>query len=277
MIILVALYVAIFAAKATYDLATYDETGSDVGVSHSYGNNLRADISVKNVASDRKEYTGTAGTQVFDQKYERVASTSAKTTAYEDDLSRLNASIEETQAVVQMENVQGLPGNRMLSRAIGVRPEYFDACLEAVQSIGIPISSTSQKTDKTYEFRQMLAYKQELEKRLESYVTLRSHEGSINERLNLEDKIIDVESQLLKQAVDLGEYSDENALCTIYVSLYEGSRVNAARKIWSAFLWVNGCYFAMLGCVVALTIAAVILTKAYRFFSAPAAGSKKNE
>jgi len=275
--ILIVLYLAIFAARAAYDLATYSDQDPDVGTNYLY-NSLRGDLVVKNFASDRKEYIGTAGPQVLDQKYERVASTSAKTTAYDDDLSKLNAAIEGSQAVVQMENEQGLPGSRRLFRAIGVKPEYFDVCFEAVQSIGIPISSTSQKTDKTYEYRQMLAQKQELEKRLESYIALRSHEGTINERINLEDKIIEVESQLLKQAVDLGEYSDENALCTINVSLHEGSPVSVARKIWNAFLWTNGCYFTVLGCAVALVVIAVVLVKAYRFLgTAFTADKKKNK
>ena len=73
------------------------------------------------------------------------------------------------------------------------------------------ISVTTQKTDKTYEYRQMLALKSEMEKRLENYISLRGRSGSIQEMLSLEDKIIEVESLLLKQAVDLGEYSDDNA------------------------------------------------------------------
>lgn len=276
-IILIAVYVAIFAARTVYNLVTYDDQIPGGSVNYAY-NNLRSDFAVQNFASERKEYIGTAGTQVLDQKYERVASTAARTAAYDDDLSKLNASIEESQAVVQMENEQGLPGSRRLTRAIGVKPEYFDVCLEAIRSVGTPISSVLQKTDKTYEYRQMLAQKQELEKRLESYVMLRSHEGSINERLNLEDKIIEVESQLLKQAVDLGEYSDENALCTINVSLYERGRISVANKIWNAFLWTNGCYFPILGCVVGLAAAAVVLVKAYRFLGAVLkAGGKKNK
>ena len=267
-VLLIALYVLIFAARAAYDLLTYDDPNPSVGENYLYAslkNDMRA---TQNVATLRKEYEGVSGAQALDQKYERVASVSAKTVAYEDDLARMNAAIDETQAVVQMENEQGLPGGRKLSRVIGVKPQYFDTCLEAVQALGIPISSTSQTIDKTYEYRRMLAQKQELEKRLESYITLRSHEGSINEKLNLEDKIIEVESQLLIQAVDLGEYSDENALCTINVSLHEGSPVSASRKIWNAFQWTNRCYFSLLGGVVALCLAAVVLTKSYRFLSA---------
>jgi len=199
----------------------------------------------------------------LDQKYERVASVSTKTVSYDSDVARLDAAIEQSQAVVQRENVQGIAGSRRLSRAIGVKPEYFGDCLADIQEIGALVSSTSQITDKTYEYRQMLAQKQELEKRIESYQALRSHGGSINELLSLEDKIIEVESQLLQQSVDLGEYSDDNSLCTINVSLYEGSPVSIAYKTWDAFVWTNKCYFAILAGLSLVCIAAVILVYAY--------------
>ena len=136
-----------------------------------------------------------------------------------------------------------------------------------MKKVGVLVSSTSQTNDKTYEYRQMLAQRQEMEKRLDSYTALREHSGSINEMLNLEDKIIEVESMLLQQAVDLGEYSDDNALCTINFSLYEGNPMNVGGIIWGAFLWATACYFAILGGVVSLCIAAVVLIKAFTFFS----------
>lgn len=267
-LLLLALYLGIFAARIAYDLATYEDPAPAVGTNYLY-NSLKGDAFVlQNFASDRREFQGASGMEILDQKYEQIASISAKTIAYDKDLAKLDAAIEENQAVVQTENMSGLPGSRRLSRMIGVKPQYFDDCLEAVQAVGSMISITSQKTDKTYEYRQMLAQKQELEKRLESYITLRNTEGSINEKINLEDKIIEVESQLLRQAVDLGDFSDENALCTINISLHEGSPVSASRKIWNAFVWTNSCYFSILGASVALCIAAMVLTKAYRFFSA---------
>jgi len=258
-IALVALYLTMFAARVVYDLITFDDPPPVAGDNYLF-TSLKE---TKNVASLRKEYEG--GVQTVDQKYERVASVSARTVAYDDDLTRLNEAINGTQAVVQMDNEQGLEGGRRLSRRIGVRPEHFDACLAAVREVGVPISYTSQTTDKTYEYRQMLATRQELEKRLESYISLRSHDGGINEKINLEDKIIEVESQLLMLAVDLGEYSDENAFCTINVSLYEGSPVNAARKIWNAFMWTNAAYIAMLAGAAAVCITVVVLVKTYRF------------
>ena len=264
-IALLALYVVIFAARFIYDIVTYEDPAISVNY---YYNGYKNDLRVSsNVASFRKEYTGgTAGSiEVLEQKYEQVANISAKTVSFDDDLAKLDAAIDQAQAVIQTEVAQGLAGSRTITRVIGVKPQYFDSCLEAAKKIGILISSTSQKTDKTYEYRQMLAQKQELEKRLESYVSLRGQSGSINERISLEDKIIEVESMLLQQAVDLGEYSDDNALCTINVSLYEGNPASAVRIIWNSFTWATTFYLSVLAGIVLLCIAAVVLIKTYLF------------
>ena len=267
-IVLLALYAGIFAARFAYDLITYEDPAiSDNYYYTGYKDELR--MSFSNVASFRKEYAGeVAGSiEILEQKYEQVATISAKTVSFDDDLAKLDTAIEQAQAVIQTEAAQGLAGNRKVTRVIGVKPQYFDSCLEAVKEVGILNSSTSQKNDKTYEYRQMLAQKQELEKRLESYVSLRERSGSINEMLSLEDKIIEVESLLLQQAVDLGEYSDDNALCTINISLYEGNPASMARIIWNSFKWATTCYFCILGGIAALCIAAVIIVKAYSFLN----------
>ena len=275
-IILIALYVFIFAARFTYDLLTYEDPATSVNYYFSgYKDELRL---ANNVASFRKEYAGevAGNVQVLEQKYEQVATITTKTVSFDDDLARLDAAIEQAQAVIQTEVAQGLAGSRTITRVIGVKPQYFESCLEAIKGIGILNSSTSQKNDKTYEYRQMLAQKQELEKRLESYASLRERNGSINEMLSLEDKIIEVESMLLQQAVDLGEYSDDNAFCTINVSLYEGNPASIARIVWNSFTWATACYFCILGGIVLLCIIAVVLIKTYIFLGrALTADSKK--
>lgn len=274
-IALIALYVLIFIARSVYDLITYEDlTISDGFV---YTGLKEEALMMSNVASYRKEYKGAAGVEVLDQKYEQIASVSAKTVKYDDDLAKLDSVIEGSQAVVQTENAQGLAGGRKLTRKIGVKPQFFDECLAGVSKIGTPISSTTQKIDKTYEYRQMIAQKQEYEKRLESYIALRDHGGSINELLNLEDKIIEVESQILRQSVDLGEYSDDNALCTINFSLYEGNPVSIARKIWNAFVWTNKCYFAVLGGALMICVSAALFVAIYFFIKKTITSDKKSE
>ena len=262
LLILLAMYILIFAARTVY-VFTSDTPLELVPSSSSVYSNLSSNRSFQNYASEKRVYDGLSGTQVLSQKYERIASISTRTTSFDADLAHVNKAIADAQAVVQLNNEQGLPGNRRLTRAIGVRPENYDACLDTLKSIGTLVSSTSQTTDMTYEYNQMLAQKQELEKRLESYKALRSHEGAVYEKISLEDKIIEVESQLLRQAVDLGEYSDENALCTINITLIETGNVRIAVKIGEAFRWTNSFYFPMLGGAVTFALAAIVFVKAY--------------
>ena len=278
------LYALIFAARLAYDFAGNEDLAINGGLVYAgytgYTGNAAVPDDPKalrptsNVASLRKEYAGAAGIEVLDQKYEQIASVSAKTASYDSDLAKLDSAIEQSQAVVQTENAQGLAGARKLARKIGVKPQYFDACLESVKRIGVTVSSTAQKIDKTYEYRQMLAQKQELEKRLESYAALRSHGGTVNELLSLEDKIIEVESQILSQSVDLGEYSDDNALCTINFSLYEGRPAGLARRVWNAFVWSGKCYFALLGGIAAVCLAAALLVTLYLYLMKKLTGGK---
>ena len=259
------LYAVIFAARFVYDIITFEDPA--VSVNYYYGGYRDELKMTPNVASLKKEYAGeTAGSiAVLEQKYEQVATITAKTVSFESDLLKLDAAIESAQAVIQTEAAQGLAGSRTLTRVIGVKPQYFDECLNSVKQIGMTITSTSQKTDKTYEYRQMLAQKQELEKRLESYKSLRGRSGSVNEMLSLEDKIIGVESLLLQQAVDLGEYSDDNALCTINVSLYEGNPTNPMRVIFNSLRWATICYLCVIAGIIFVCIAAVVLIKTYIF------------
>ena len=265
LILLLALYILIFVGRFIYDIVTYEDPAISGNYYYTgYDSDMKK---TSNVASFRKEYAGVNVNtpEILEQKYEQVATISAKTVSFDDDLAKLDAAIENSQAVIQTEVAKGLVGNRTVTRVIGVKPQYFNSCLEAVKDVGMLISSTSQKTDKTYEYRQMLAQKQELEKRLDSYVSLREHSGSINERLKLEDSIIEVESRLLQQAVDLGEYSDDNALCTINISLYEGDSANFARIIWNSFVWTNKCFFTIIGLLLLLCLAIFVLVKTYIF------------
>jgi len=276
-IALLALYVIIFGARLTYDLVTYEDPTVSVNY---YYTGFRDEIaSFSNFASFRKEYTGmVAGSiEILEQKYEQVANIVTKTLSFDDDLAKLDVAIEQAQAVVQTESAQGLYGSRTITRTIGVKPQYFESCLKAAKDVGQLVSSNAQKNDKTYEYRQMLAQKQELEKRLDSYKSLREHSGSIIEMLSLEDKIIEVESMLLNQAVDLGEYSDDNALCTINVTLYEGNPTNFGRIIWISFKWASVCYFCILGGSAAICIAAVVIVKTYIFFKSKFTSDNKKK
>lgn len=262
----IALYFIIFAARAVYDLITFQETSITDNYNIYYNGEKEDKSSIKNYASQRMEYPAEgSATSVLDQKYERIASIVSKTVRYNEDIERLNAIVEENKAVVQMENSRGLIGNRRVDLVIGVRPENFDAMQTAVSAIGRITSSTTTKTDKTYEYRQMLAEKQTLESRLASYEELKERGGSISEMLQIEDKIIEVESQIQQQMIGLGEYSDDNALCTINFSLYEGSEAGTLRKLWNALTWSTVTYLIIIGVLSLTAFGAFVIAAVWNY------------
>ena len=254
----IVLYFAIFLARAVYDIITFKETDAVDNYNIYYVAEKDA-RSVSNYASEQMVYNvGGAEAAVLDQKYERIASIISKTVNYDADMEHFNAILDEHKAVIQMENRRGLPGGRRADFTIGVRPEAFDAMQEAISRIGAIVSSSVIKTDKTYEYRQMLAEKETLERRRASYEELRKFGGSIPDLLSLEDKIIEVESQIQQQLIGLGEYSDDNALCTINYTLYEGSEAGTLRKLWNALKWSTATYAIILCIVIFTAIAARI-------------------
>lgn len=268
----IALFFVIFAARGIHDLYSYND--SDIVIQNNYPDySFSVGIGssyIKNYATQRMEFKDSAGlivggtdasVSVLDQKYERIANIVSKTVSYDADLKHFNEILEENRAVVQNEQQQGLPGRRSIELVIGVRPENFDAMQEKVSNIGKNISYTITKTDKTYEYRQMLAEKDTLERRRTSYEELKNKSGSISELLQLEAKIIEVDEQIQQQLINLGEYSDDNALCTINFSLYEGTRTSAMRLLWGSFLWSTGVYMSIIGVLLFVAFAAFVIVK----------------
>ena len=255
---LIILYLIILFARAIYDLNTYSdaEAANNYNVYFSAEKEIR---SVNNYASETMVYnTEGAAVSSLDQKYERIADIVSRTVNYDADMDRFNVILTEYGAVIQMENRRGLTGGRRADLTVGVRPDAFDAMQDAVSQIGVVVSSSITKTDKTYEYRQMLAEKETLESRRASYEELRKLGGNIPDLLSLEDKIIEVESQIQQQLIGLGEYSDENALCTINYTLYEGTEAGVLRKLWNALKWSTATYAIILGVMIFTAFAAFV-------------------
>ncbi|MCL2059919.1 MAG: DUF4349 domain-containing protein [Oscillospiraceae bacterium] len=261
LLIYAVIYIVLFIARAAYDLATFTDLDIDDNY-NIYYTAERADIkAVSNYASVKMPIVAdvAAAVGVLEQKYERIASIVSKTIDYDADIGQFNAVLEAHSAVIQMENRRGLPGGRRVDLTIGVRPESFDTMVAAISQIGAIISSSTTTTDKTYEYRQMLAEKETLERRRASYEELRLHGGSIPDLLQLEERIIDVESQIQQLMVGLGEYSDENALCTINYTIYEGAAAGTPRKLWNALKWSTMVYLMVIGITIVTIIAALVV------------------
>ncbi|NPV91990.1 MAG: DUF4349 domain-containing protein [Firmicutes bacterium] len=266
-LVFVLLFLLIYAGRVAYE---YRNEGKAPQMEVVGSASRDEGVKVKNYATLKMDYAEAPGvTQVLDQKYEKVATISSDTSGYQEDENRLYAAIEQNRCVIQKENKRGLPGNRRVEVVIGVKPERFDEAVRSMEGIGRVVSKTVTKTDKTAEYKQMLADRATLEKTKESYVMLRQKGGSITELMTLEQKIIEIEGQIQRQQVSLGEYSDENAFCTINLTLQERTGSSGmgrtAAILWSALVWSAGVYAAVLAIIILTGLAAVVVVSVLKF------------
>ena len=218
------LFLLTFAARSAYELVftgrdvivTYDPGMSYSGMMYeSYGKQ-------SNVASERVVQKDLYGQSVsFDQKYEKTANIVATSERFTDDNKSLRRIIEENNAVIQMENLRGLPGRQTLDMTIGVMPDSFDAVVEFIQSIGQLKSFDVNKVDKTNEYRELMAQMETFQKTLDSYTEMKRRGGDIKDLLLLEDKILDIQDKIQTLGVNIGVFSTENSFCTVNFSMRE--------------------------------------------------------
>lgn len=247
-LLLVAIFAAIFIARCIYNLVSYEDT--DMYDYFGYSSTLNMMAPMKNIAFERMVYETARGIEVLDQKYEMVASLTSRTTNYNEDEKALRAAIEECLAIIQMESKTGLEGSRRISMTIGVKPDYFDAAVEKISKIGTITSFSTTKTDKTQEYLQIVAEQEKLQRQKDSLEALKSEGGSITELLVIEDRLILVEAELQQQSVLLSDYSEDNALCTIHFTISEGSIVSIWMKLWNALTWSAMVYASFLGVLI---------------------------
>jgi hypothetical protein len=168
------------------------------------------------------------------QKYEKIAFLGQTTSAFESDRAKLLASITAHTGQIQVERASGLAGRRSLALGIGVPPDRFDAFVVAVQSVGRSTRIEVVKNDKTNEYLRLRAERTTLEQTRGALQGLVASGGSIDERINLVGRIADVEQKLQALGVSLGEFDQQNELCTVRVTLAEARPTAEAAWGWRA-------------------------------------------
>lgn len=265
--LLAAVFIVTFLLRWAYEIYF---SYNDVIINYNYAAvnfpyELESSGRVNNVASakiSQKDYSGQNIT--IDQKYEKTANISSSTTSFEEHNRSLRTAIDNSEAVIQMENLTGLSGAQSLTMTIGVMPERFDGLVEEIKTIGSLKSFTVNKVDKTSEFRSLMAQQETLKNTLESYLAIKEKGGNIQDLLLLEDKILEVERDLQNLGVDLGIYSSENSFCTVNFTLNETNRQEislqfvftcAKRSVfWTSAAYALGLFivFAVLAATAAL-------------------------
>jgi len=204
---------------------------------------------VRNYASEKKVLKNEKTVQInanpnisVDQKYEKVASLASKTTDFTSDEVALRKRINDCGALIQFEQNSGLADNRRLHLIIGVQPEKFDFLVNEINKIGSVISIEINKIDKTSEYKSLKANRMSLEKSRTSLENLRKLNGSVQEMIELEGKILENEQVMQKLGVQLKEFDEECEFCTIKFTLAEyketiKAEISLMHRIKVAFEW----------------------------------------
>lgn len=198
-----------------------------------------------------------------DQKYEKIATLSAETREFEKDESSVRDSIKRNNALIQFEESDGLAGDRTLRLSIGVPPEHFESMLDEVRKIGHLRHIQVNKADKTNEYKDLDAQRRSLEKTRDGLLALKTtaQGASVVEQISLANRILEIEDQIQKMGVRLGDFDQENEFVTIHFTLDEKRPVVAiskAHRIKVAFVWTVEAYLVFLGFMLMASLAVLI-------------------
>jgi Domain of unknown function (DUF4349) len=230
-------------------------------------------LSQQSVEQGRKNYASSAAKAAVggvavpavsseQQKYEKIATLSQATNDFDDDQRRIATLVSSQNSIVQVERASGLSGRRSLSLAIGVPPDKFDAFIATAKTIGRSLQIDITKNDKTNEYLQLKAKRIALEKSRAALETMSLAGASVDERLKVQGRAIEIEAQLQNLGVSLGEFDTQNELCTVRLSLLERQSTASpsfGRRLIDTFEWTAKWYaLAAIGIAVA-TLAAWLL------------------
>lgn len=257
--IFLAGFLLLFSARAIYTFKTPE--GQGVAVYGQSLSNFAANVEVKklknNYASSKTVVVAgeTAKSVSVDQKYERVGFVNSESNNFEEDSNQIRSIIKEHKAVVQFEDNTGIKGDRTLELSMGVHPDKFDEFVEELKKVGKLTYFKVQKTDKTSEYKDLKAKLATTEKYRDALVKLKAKGGNISDLTALENKILEVEEKIQSFGVQLGDFSQENELCTVKMSFRENlgiakksglSLFFVIKTLMFAFVWSLGYYFLFL-------------------------------
>jgi hypothetical protein len=184
-----------------------------------------------------------------DQKYEKTAEIKSKSKEWEKVKKTIEDSIQSFGAIIQYENKSGSNGYRKWNISVGVQPDRFDEFYNFMTKVARLRSAEVTKIDKTNEFNNLNAKRVSLEKIRNSLLDLKRQSGKIDEFVNLENRILEIESQLQELGVLLGDFDEEHEFCTVKFSLLEGRKPvppSFLHRLKVAFEWTVKLYLQFL-------------------------------
>ncbi|MCG6168693.1 DUF4349 domain-containing protein [Leptospira sanjuanensis] len=205
----------------------------------------------QNIASKKIRYENAGSPpKSVDQKYEKVATIESQSPDLEEDEKKVRELINKSGSIIQNENSSGLKQrkNRVVKLAVGVPPEKFDELVEQFKQIGKTLLLTIDKKDKTNEYKDLQAKKESLLKTRNSLNSLKSKGGRIDEFVTLENRILEIEDEIQKLGISLGEFDSENEFCTVLLTLYENKssdEIGILHRIKVALEWTIKYYLLL--------------------------------
>jgi uncharacterized protein YxeA len=232
----------------------------------------------KNYASSKQMSAAPTAVSIGDaQKYEKVGTLTQSTAEFDKDKQRILELTSGQQGVIQLERATGLKGRQLLYLGIGVPPDKFDAFIEAAKAIGKNVQIDVVKNDKTNEYLQLKAKRTTLEKARTALDELKASGGSVEERVNVQNRLTEIEEKIQELGVSLGEFDTQNELCTVKLTLREirgAANTSMARRAFNAFEWTALYYalsaFGILALVIAGWLAAGLISYARRIVNGAA-------
>jgi hypothetical protein len=215
------------------------------------------------------------GIPTYDQKYEKIATMSSRSTDFDKEVATVKAIIKKQEGLIQYEQQSGLKDQRYLHLAIGIPPDNFDNAVDALKVIGTLTNIRIDKTDKTNDFQKLKASRAALQAQLESLMKLKTHEGKIEELMDLEEKILSINTQLQNLGVSLGEFDSQNEFCTVKFSLTEQvkpkesiSDIPFFNRLFVALGWTVKCYALLMFAFAAGCVGLFVAIKVWKGFFA---------
>jgi hypothetical protein len=222
-----------------------------------YFDNFSSDNKKNYASDDFKMDKGYSNQQVdipatTSQKYEKIAKVEAESSNFDSDEKIVKNEVEKNFGIIQYERKTGNDGFRRVQLQIGVPPANFDTLYHKLEQIGYTHSKEIIKNDKTNDYLELNARKASLEKTLASIIQFKEKGGKIDEYINLENRILEIQEKLQQLGVNLGDFDESNAFCTIQFSLaevkkVEGKTISFYHRVKVALEWTIKMYLGVLG------------------------------
>lgn len=247
-------FLFLFLFRLAYGYAYGSKQGADSGDNYRSFLGGENTFSKQNIASKKIRYENAGSPpKSVDQKYEKVATLESQSSDIESDEKKVRDLINTTGSIVQYENSSGLKQrrNRIVKLAVGVPPEKFDELVNEFKQIGKTLLLTIDKKDKTNEYKDLQAKKEALLKIRNSLNGLKNKGGRIDEFISLENRILEIEDEIQKLGISLGEFDSENEFCTVLLTLYENKssdEIGIFHRIKIALEWTIKYYLLLSFC-----------------------------